>query len=700
MSPSCSPTSPARRRSASVLDPEDVRALQGELFELLNTEVERHGGMTEKFVGDAVWHSSAPRTHTRTMPSARCARRSLSATGSRCSRAGSRPSWRRRWAAHRGEHRPGRFRAGGGRKGRARRQRRRSERRRPAPAARRAGRDPRRRQDADPRRSAQSCSTAAAASQRRARRARSGRGSPRSRGASFAARARGLSAPLVGRDTELAVLTAVARSSAAPTGHHSSSRSSDRPEWGSRACSPSWSTGNGDVRLLKGRCLPYGDGITYWPLAEVAKSHAGVLETDSAEVALAEARDSRRRDCPPSMRRAVVEALTWTLGLSLPGAGAHGIRLDGRPDTALRRVGEIRRGTRSRPRHDPRRRGHPLGVGAAARPPRAPRRHTRQDVGSDRVPRAPGAARRAADVGGGEAERHGAEPAAARPSMMRGGSSRSCSAWIPSGTTPAVAFSTGRRATRSSWRRSCGMLIDQGALERRDGGWFATAQLAEIPLPDSVHGVIAARIDLLDAASREALRRCAVMGRIFWPAAVGVEEELVGSLARRGLVSEQPASVVAGMREFTFKHALTRTSRTRRCRGRNEGSCTGASRSGSSTWLRTGSRRWGRSRRITTSKPCGTATTTRISPPHAFALLLPPATLRSRALRCRRPRRCSAKRSSLHPTPVDEHAPSSGLVGRRRGRHATTRRSRCWTRRGCWRTTPAPSPSSPRPWRG
>src|SRR5256886_706279 len=36
------------------LDPEDVRELQGELFELINAEVERFGGTTEKFAGDAV----------------------------------------------------------------------------------------------------------------------------------------------------------------------------------------------------------------------------------------------------------------------------------------------------------------------------------------------------------------------------------------------------------------------------------------------------------------------------------------------------------------------------------------------------------------------------------------------------------------------------------------------------------------------
>jgi tetratricopeptide (TPR) repeat protein len=102
------------------------------------------------------------------------------------------------------------------------------------------------------------------------------------------------------------------------------------------------------------------------------------------------------------------------------------------------------------------------------------------------------------------------------------------------------------------------MLIDEGALERENGGWAATRRLAELRIPDSVHGVIAARLDLLDVEAREALRRCAVVGRVFWPSAVGVDEELVAGLTGTGLVSLQPVSVMAGLREFTFKHALTR----------------------------------------------------------------------------------------------------------------------------------------------
>ena len=41
------------------------------------------------------------------------------------------------------------------------------------------------------------------------------------------------------------------------------------------------------VRWRQGRCLPYGDGITFWALGEIVKAEAGVLETDSPPEALA-----------------------------------------------------------------------------------------------------------------------------------------------------------------------------------------------------------------------------------------------------------------------------------------------------------------------------------------------------------------------------------------------------------------------------
>ena len=38
--------------------------------------------------------------------------------------------------------------------------------------------------------------------------------------------------------------------------------------------------------MLGGRCLPYGEGITYWPLAEMVKSAAGISDDDPVKEAM------------------------------------------------------------------------------------------------------------------------------------------------------------------------------------------------------------------------------------------------------------------------------------------------------------------------------------------------------------------------------------------------------------------------------
>jgi class 3 adenylate cyclase/tetratricopeptide (TPR) repeat protein len=39
------------------------------------------------------------------------------------------------------------------------------------------------------------------------------------------------------------------------------------------------------VQWRQGRCLPYGEGITFWPLSEIIKAQAGILESDGIEQA-------------------------------------------------------------------------------------------------------------------------------------------------------------------------------------------------------------------------------------------------------------------------------------------------------------------------------------------------------------------------------------------------------------------------------
>ena len=42
------------------------------------------------------------------------------------------------------------------------------------------------------------------------------------------------------------------------------------------------------VTWRQGRCLPYGEGVTFWPLSEILKAQAGILDTD--DVATVETR--------------------------------------------------------------------------------------------------------------------------------------------------------------------------------------------------------------------------------------------------------------------------------------------------------------------------------------------------------------------------------------------------------------------------
>ena len=129
----------------------------------------------------------------------------------------------------------------------------------------------------------------------------------------------GLTAPLVGRDEELAILTAVAgRVEREHTpqlvtlfGAAGVGKSRLLAELVDRLP---------DARVIRGRCLPYGEGITFWPLAEAAKAHAGILDNDPADVALAKLRAAIESVVPEGQAERVVEAAAWTIGLgSSPG---------------------------------------------------------------------------------------------------------------------------------------------------------------------------------------------------------------------------------------------------------------------------------------------------------------------------------------------------------------------------------------------
>ena len=104
--------------------------------------------------------------------------------------------------------------------------------------------------------------------------------------------------------------------------------------------------------------------------------------------------------------------------------------------------------------------------------------------------------------------------------------------------------------------------LDRRVLERRDGTWAFRALPSDFTLPDSVQAVLAARIDLLPEAEKAALQAAAVIGRTFWTGPmyelVGGRSPDIGLLEEREFVRRRPGSSLPGEREYVIKHALTR----------------------------------------------------------------------------------------------------------------------------------------------
>ncbi|MGH3118361.1 MAG: ATP-binding protein, partial [Gaiellales bacterium] len=289
-----------------------------------------------------------------------------------------------------------------------------------------------------------------------------------------------------------------------------------------------------------GRCLSYGQGITYWPLAEVLKEHLGIFENDPPAVVLE--------------RLGPREILGLTLGVDV----AHGLHplaardrfqdawvefleeiVAERPTVVL--IEDIHWGEEQlldlleRLVRDTR---GPLLLIATARP--------------ELLEQRPGwAARLRATTLGLEAL--SPEDAVRMLDELLGGS-------LPAGLREVVV----QRAEGNPFfvEELLGTLIDRQLLERQKGSW----RLAELPsdfvVPDTVQAVVAARIDLLEPDEKQALQAASVIGRIFWARPVydlvREAEPDLRVLEERDFIRRRPGSSIAGDREYAIKHAVTR----------------------------------------------------------------------------------------------------------------------------------------------
>ncbi|MBN1956318.1 MAG: tetratricopeptide repeat protein [Anaerolineae bacterium] len=100
------------------------------------------------------------------------------------------------------------------------------------------------------------------------------------------------------------------------------------------------------------------------------------------------------------------------------------------------------------------------------------------------------------------------------------------------------------------------------------GRWRVTQHVAELDVPGTVQGVLAARLDRLPPLDKQILQRAAVSGRVFWQQLLArisqdgqnVEQavqETLDRLQARQLVLQMGESQVINDWEWAFRHALT-----------------------------------------------------------------------------------------------------------------------------------------------
>ena len=378
----------------------------------------------------------------------------------------------------------------------------------------------------------------------------------------------GLSAPMVGREPEMDVLRAALVQVA----------NERRPQlvtiYGEPGVGKSrlthefiaWASGGGGATTaVQGRCLPYGDGVTYWPLAEMLKAVAGVLDTDTPMVALERVRALAgrllaSRDEP---ERAAA-ALAFTMGLDDPQFPFG--RLD--PKLVRSTIEDAWRDFFSALAAD----GPVVAVFEDIHWADAALLDLLDEVAShvdgavlfvcpsrpELIPRRPA-------WGGGKRNYSSLslEP------LTDGESDRLMHELLDVEDLPA---SVQRRVLDRAGgnpfflEEIVRQLIDAGAIRMRRDRWHASAGIEEVDIPDTVQAVLAARIDLLEASTRDVIRAAAVVGRVFWPGPIArlVDrdasdvDDALRTLEDRDLVRSRRRSTVGGEREFIFKHVLTR----------------------------------------------------------------------------------------------------------------------------------------------
>ncbi|MDQ3218119.1 MAG: AAA family ATPase [Actinomycetota bacterium] len=110
------------------------------------------------------------------------------------------------------------------------------------------------------------------------------------------------------------------------------------------------------------------------------------------------------------------------------------------------------------------------------------------------------------------------------------------------------------------------MLLDRGLLRREGDGYVLTGPLEDLDIPETLHALIAARLDGLDESHRRLLQDAAVAGKSFTPAALvalngRAEQELrplLDALVAKDLLAVQADPMSPERGQYSFLQALVK----------------------------------------------------------------------------------------------------------------------------------------------
>ncbi len=380
----------------------------------------------------------------------------------------------------------------------------------------------------------------------------------------------GLRAPLVGRDAEMALLDTLYDRAVRERRPNLVTIFGDAGVGKSRLVTEfvqRIERGRVPPLHLTGRCLPYGDGVTYWPLAEILKSMAGILDTDPQDIVVEKVRklghELLTSDVTPDTVRATA-ALAYSVGVE-------------DPDVSLRDLSprQVRVETHSAWR----------SLFSALTAERAVVL-TIEDIHwadgamldlleetADRLqgpllilcPARPELTHRRPAWGGG---RRNYSSIALDPLTQIDSEQLVGSFLGPEDIPVKLGTQILERAEGNPFflEEILRHLIDDGVLVRDGERYHATSEAREVIVPDTVQAVLAARIDLLAPEEKRILQYAAVVGRVFWAGVVrdlldrddSDVDEILERLEARELVRIRLVSTIGGDREYIFKHVLTR----------------------------------------------------------------------------------------------------------------------------------------------